>query len=132
MKVTFIFAYIFFLVELAFPKSVSKKDINQIATDFIKWRKAYSEPVLGKQIHVNNDRIEELTDSQYTVLAYIVHVEPKGFIVASASTDIEPIIAYSFRHNWSSDTSDTNGFYKILIHDLIDFIMGFGRIFIPY
>lgn len=52
------------------------------------------------------------------IIAYTATLHPKGFIICSADTNLEPIIAYSFRHDWSEDSSEANILYQILANDL--------------
>ncbi|HEX9970620.1 MAG TPA: C10 family peptidase, partial [bacterium] len=76
--------------------------------------------ILSKQERIEITSIEDFKNPKTQhVLAYIVHVKPKGFMVVSSDTDFELIIAYSCRHNWSCDTSKANIFYQILFQDMI-------------
>ncbi|MDZ7721407.1 MAG: C10 family peptidase [candidate division KSB1 bacterium] len=52
-------------------------------------------------------------------LAFIAELEPTGFLILSGDTDLQPVIAYSFRHAWNADTSSDNPLYHLVKHDLM-------------
>jgi TonB family protein len=52
------------------------------------------------------------------VLAYIMTLEPIGFLVVSADTDLSPIIAYSFKSNYYPDNEPRNILFNMLKKDL--------------
>ena len=120
-KFNILLALIFFIVfsNVSFSKSVSKEKILKLVGNFIEQRSISSDFALAKKGPLNIESIDALTISQTNdVFAYLVNLSPTGFVVIAPDTDIEPIIAYSFRHNWAADTSQSNIFYQILKTDL--------------
>lgn len=57
-------------------------------------------------------------DNGNVVLLYIFDLQPKGYIVLSADSDLPPVIAYSFTDNFWSDVSENNILLQILIADI--------------
>ncbi len=51
-------------------------------------------------------------------LAYIINLEPSGFIAVSSDTDFVPVIAYSFKSNFYSDNEPRNILYNMMKKDL--------------
>lgn len=51
-------------------------------------------------------------------MGFIVTLKPKGFIILSNITEIEPVLAYSFNCNWSPDTTRNNILYNVILMDL--------------
>jgi len=114
-----VFFYVLLFNELASTRIVSKNIVQNIAQNFLTQKRITQSATLEKQIGKTINRIEELNDPiDSATVAYIVNIEPKGFLVISPDTDLEPIVAYSFRHNWNSDTSRVNILYQILVKDM--------------
>ncbi|NOY60175.1 MAG: T9SS type A sorting domain-containing protein [Calditrichaeota bacterium] len=98
-----------------FSKTANVADIQKIAREFLTWKTSFH--TFNKNTNTYVENITPLDDLQSNnLLAYIVNLAPEGFLVISAETNFEPVIAYSFRHNWIADTSAV--FYKILLRDL--------------
>jgi hypothetical protein len=53
-----------------------------------------------------------------TVLAYVTTMEPRGFVVTSADTDVSPIIAYSFDGSADAVSDRSNPLYLLLTQDM--------------
>lgn len=64
------------------------------------------------------DNLFELKDNNGKILSYIFNLLPKGYIAISADTDITPVIAYSFRNNFSPEDNKENIIYHILKKDM--------------
>lgn len=62
--------------------------------------------------------IEQLTDENAAILAYIVHLNPAGYIVVPASTSLPPVLAYSLKSNINTEDNDDNVLLNILKNDL--------------
>lgn len=62
--------------------------------------------------------VREIRDDDGTLLAYVTDLEPRGFIVTSANTDIAPVIAYSFRNSFPAGQDTTNPLYHMLREDM--------------
>ena len=113
------FLCILFTSENVYSQEVKKDEVRLVANNFILQRNAMAIKNTSQQTPFGVKKIEQLYEkkSQETI-AYIVNVEPSGFVVISNNTKIEPIIAYSFRHNWNPDTSQANIIYHMLQQDL--------------
>ncbi len=59
-----------------------------------------------------------LRDDDGTLLAYITDLEPHGFVALAANTDLEPVIAYSFRTSFPDGTDKKNPLYRMLREDM--------------
>ena len=113
----FVFLCIFFFSSVVFSHVVSENETRKVAQNFLDRKNYTFASISSKQNIKKIYKIEALTDpNKNEVLAYIVNVEPKGFLIISADTDVEPIIAYSFRHNWNNKRSTV--LHQILLHDL--------------
>jgi predicted outer membrane repeat protein len=53
-----------------------------------------------------------------TVLAYVMDLEPSGFVALAADTDVAPVIAYSFRSPFPADGDKANPLYRMVREDL--------------
>jgi len=60
----------------------------------------------------------EILGDDETALACIADLEPRGFIVTSANTDITPIVAYSFKSYFPADEDIKNPLYRLLKEDI--------------
>ncbi len=107
------------LAKLVLANPISTKDVQQVAENFIAWQNRTNPSILKKKSIHSIRKLEGFYEpGTKENLAYIVSLEPKGFFILSTETDIEPIIAYSFQQDWSSDTSEVNVFYHLLRHDM--------------
>ena len=59
-----------------------------------------------------------IRDRDGTILAYAVELEPQGFIITSADTDLPPVVAYSFRGGFPDKMDVRHPFYCLLTADL--------------
>ncbi len=85
---------------------VPEKKANQAVTSFL----------YQKEKNVSNKvyKLEKIQDNQ-TLLAYVYHLNPEGYVVVSADNDLPPVIAYSFNSNFSDNAQQRNDL-KYLIH----------------
>ena len=83
----------------------------------IKQNLASAQKVAQTKLELNNDsnfslgQTTNITDDNGNVLAYLFNLNPQGFILVSNDSDIMPIIGYSFRNNFSTQSSDLNNGY---------------------
>ncbi len=111
--------FIILLIRTSLARQVNRNEAVKIAETYLDWMRNTRGNILLKQVKSEITAIEDFKNPKtQRVLAYIIHVQPEGFMVVSSDTNIEPIIAYSFRHNWSPDTSSTNILYHILLQDM--------------
>ncbi len=119
LNLIFVLFFTLLIYEFSFSKLAQKNEVQNLAKNFLAYKSSLQTSALKKQVLYSINRIEELKDPNTNeLLAFIVNVNPKGFLIVSPDTNMEPIIAYSFRHNWSSDTSQNNVFYQILVQNL--------------
>jgi predicted outer membrane repeat protein len=107
------------LSKSTFARPINNNEAKEIAKNYLNLRNIN----LSNKFRYHQIRtieiIKDLSNPETKeVLAYIINIEPKGFMVVSSDTDIEPIIAYSFRENWSWDVSEKNIFYNMVIRDI--------------
>ena len=62
--------------------------------------------------------IELYGSSENIILFYVFDLQPKGYIVVSADSDLPPVIAYSFTDNFWSDVSKDNILLQMLRADI--------------
>jgi hypothetical protein len=83
-------------------------------------------PVAAKQRHTlsaaaksrSPRALHAVTSDDGTVLAYVAALEPGGFIITSADTDITPIVAYSFQGAFDPAADRSSPLYLLLTQDL--------------
>ncbi len=59
-----------------------------------------------------------LSDDDGTALAYVIRLQPQGFVVTSADTNLTPIIAYSFMSSFPVDDNPENPLNYLLKEDM--------------
>jgi hypothetical protein len=64
------------------------------------------------------DEIQTVRSEDGTVLAYVVSLEPHGFVVTSANTDITPVVAYSLRGSFNVAADRLGPLYALLTADM--------------
>jgi len=68
---------------------------------------------------ISKPAIIELKDNQTgEILAYVLGLNPKGFIVVSPDTDITPVIAYSFEGNFPLEDFQDNVLLHMVTRDM--------------
>ncbi len=113
-----VFLVIFFSTEII-SKPVTQKELITVSNRFIQTRLNTNQVFLTNQISLKKNSVDGITtDSESKDLGYVVSLAPTGFLILSSDTDMEPVIAYSYRNNWSADTSKANHFYQWLVSDL--------------
>ena len=71
----------------------------------------------GLEMERTISKITTQNNEKGKVLFYIIELDPQGFIIVSADTDLPPIIGYSFRNNIDA-IDETSMPYKILKQDI--------------
>ncbi len=108
-------------------EAVSPEQVRAAAEAFLKRREARtstSQPWLATS-RTNPVRIptpdgspQPICDRDETILAYAVELEPQGFIITSADTDLAPVVAYSFRGGFPDEVDVRHPFYCLLAADM--------------
>lgn len=95
--------------------------LNALPVSFNQARN-YAQSFIDQQNHRNlgiKAEYIQLKD-QY----YLIPLNPQGFILLSADTDLQPIIAYSYDNNFSTDSNELykiNGFIKNYLNQMIQY-----------
>lgn len=111
--------FLFFIPFILLGGEVEKKAVWTVAQNFVSKRNYIAMRYLSKPVILSIANIEPFrAENSAETLGYIAELEPKGFLVISGNTDLDPVIAYSFRYDWNPDTSQGNVFYQILKYDL--------------
>ncbi|MDP8241979.1 MAG: Spi family protease inhibitor, partial [Candidatus Celaenobacter antarcticus] len=70
----------------------------------VSFQQAEQTAKLKLQIEDKNDFIikdfYELKGNDDSILAYVYHLDPQGFIIITTDTDIVPVLGYSFLNNF--------------------------------
>jgi len=61
----------------------------------------------------------EIRDDDGSLLAYVTELEPHGFVVTSADTELSPIVAYSLRSPFPAETDKKHPLSQLLRADLM-------------
>ena len=120
------YKYIFCLIilvllfgNLALSNIAGESSIRNIAQNFLDYRQFKPRHTLEIQSAYTISGIEQLRNSSdNTVIAYIIKVKPKGFLIISPNLDEKSVIAYSFCNNWDSGITKDNFLYQLLTLDL--------------
>jgi hypothetical protein len=114
-RIALIFSALFF-TETAFSRLVDHNTVRDVAAHFAMSR--INSPTTGlKKKNLTIGKIEPVIEQNNgEILAYVAHVHPRGFLVLSSDTNLEPVVAYSFRFNWQTRQSDN--LWQILEGDL--------------
>jgi hypothetical protein len=103
----------------ALPNIISKSQAQKTAENFLHYKEITQSGTLKKQTSYRVRKIASLNDpTGNELLAYVVRVHPKGFLIISADPDTDPVIAYSFSQDWYSEMNIENNFYRFLLQDL--------------
>jgi len=60
----------------------------------------------------------EIRDTDGTIVAYVADLEPRGFVAIAASTDMAPVVAYSFRGSFPPAGETKHPLARMLRADL--------------
>ncbi|MBN2381212.1 C10 family peptidase [candidate division WOR-3 bacterium] len=97
----------------------SERALAAARTHVVSLRGVWSQIPELEGIQVMVKDLHPLTDGETDkTLGYVVDLEPQGFVVLSASTDISPVIAYSFRCDFSWEEDRENVLLWMVRQDL--------------
>ncbi|MGA2093007.1 MAG: C10 family peptidase [Sedimentisphaerales bacterium] len=111
---------------LLYAKPVTVEQVKQAANTCLKAeekRQLARTEVLNKGLSVQTVKptmpagytlgeTKEILSDDGTILAYVIELEPEGFIITSADTNIDPILGYSFEGKFPFEESKQN----VLLH----------------
>lgn len=116
-----------FCCPLLRAEAVSPEQVRRAADVFLRMRQMQSSKVspwlatsrTSRTVRdVNDISLRPIRDADGTILAYVVELEPQGFVVTSADTDLEPIVAYSFRSGFPDQVDVRHPMYCLLAADM--------------
>jgi len=108
MKKTSITLILLVLLGSLFSVQVSPIQAQSVADFFLS---LYNSSLTVQNV-VEQESIDNMT------VAYIANLSPQGFIALSVDTNIQPIIAFSFRSNFIFDNDPDNALYNMLLNDM--------------
>ena len=82
---------------------VSEDAAKKVGYNFISYNSEKSQPILNL-VNVQNGRDEQPN-------LYIFDVEGGGFVIISASKQVKPILAYSFKNNFGDEIPQTTSYF---------------------
>ena len=108
----------FIIAALGITQNLTLNDIQDVSTNFILQYRSANTTALRKSTLQIIRSIEEIKDTRDRTIAYVSHLDPKGFLILSSRFDLNPVIAYSYLTHWNPDTSKINPLYHLIIEDL--------------
>ncbi|MCK5148001.1 C10 family peptidase [bacterium] len=118
-KYIIIITFLFIFLNISFAQQVDITEVHQVASSFLSYKNMNHSNALKKEVNRTIIAIDGIIDNKIDkLIAYVIHVDPKGFIITSTQKNIDPIISYSFNYNWNPDTSANNIFYNMLLSDM--------------
>ncbi len=111
---------LFFLcLQIVYSQPVSQDKAADIATQFIESIQSVEAPLLRKSAEYQVSTIFPLLDPENgTQLGYLVHLQPKGFMILSAWTDGDPFVSYSLNDNWQENSAGESVYTQLIYSDL--------------
>jgi len=118
-RIVAVLASLLLFSSVSFSRSVSKQEVETISQNYLNRIGQHQSTALSKRTPHTIKSIEELSNpATGGLLAYVVNIEPRGFMILSPATEFEPLIAYSIRHDWIAEPSVNNPLYQFLLKDL--------------
>ncbi len=103
-----------------FAAPVDPARVRQVTEGFLQ-AKAASRP--SSQLTILSSpspgsSLREVRGNDGTILAYVMDLEPSGFVALTADTDLAPVIAYSLRSPFPAEGDKANPLYRMVREDL--------------
>ena len=104
---------------IIFAEKIDLSIAQQVGTVQLQVRKqiGLAQALSPAEYYIQTVRLLEDTDTG-EALAYILDLQPKGFVAISSDTDIRPIIAYSYYSNFSMEDLEHNVLLYMLKQDM--------------
>ena len=119
---------IVFWAKIASTKVVDKGMVEQVAQNFLTYTFLKQRDVISGSNSYAIEKIEKLEDPKtQRLLAYLINIKPKGFLIISPDTALESIIAYSFHCDWDNTISNNNVIYALLALNINSKIKGLQK-----
>ncbi|MCL5281979.1 MAG: C10 family peptidase [Planctomycetes bacterium] len=103
-----------------FAAPVDPARVRQVTEGFLQAKAASrpSSPLTILSSPSPSNSLRPIVADDGTVLAYVMDLEPSGFVALAADTDLAPVIAYSFRSPFPADGDKANPLYRMVREDL--------------
>jgi len=112
MKVKILFITLMSIAPLCVQSQISKNELFDYSNGFIEIQQ------LNKTKNLQPEDIIELRGNNQTLYAYVVNLQPEGFIVFSPSKDYYPVISFSDEFNFMFKDSQDNTLLNLIKTDM--------------
>ena len=117
-KLIILFALFIIVNNSVYSQNVKKEEALKAVSAFLSYNKNTNISLLLQPTSIREDNIKTIISNEEQELAYIVELNPQGYIVTSCDRKITPIIAYSFNCNFNYIDKESNILLKMLKYDL--------------
>ena len=114
-KIIYVFVFFSFVLITSASSDLSEVDLITAAQNFLQTKQQYHTSV---NYQLNYDFNVIWNDDKTETLAYVFELVPKGFIILSASKDLNPIVAFSFNSDFSFSDSLENKLLSLIKTDM--------------
>jgi len=107
---------------IVLAKPVGVDQAKKVAKTFLKVQQPSKQRIKQEMLAENGETVrskgfacgktKEICDRRGNTLAYVTELQPEGYIITSADTDIDPILVYSFDGKFPFEESKQN----VLLH----------------
>lgn len=124
LLLTLTFLLIFISANLLYGETVTREMAKSVGQTQLKAQRAQwnVKPNLAPQAFVEGRKYSIKRTREFRIkgelLSYIHDLSPSGFIAISPDTDIEPMIAYSFKGHFSMEKDPSNVLLVLLASDM--------------
>lgn len=117
-KVVIIFAVFIqlMLISSAWSLSTSRQDAQRAALAWLNICPSF----MDGNYSPGTEMIEIKDESQQQVVAYVMMLQPRGFIVIAPDDDLDPVIAFSEKSNFDGTDTPENVLLNLLRNDIAD------------
>jgi len=98
--------------------SITSDLAKQAATIFLDDLQRTEMRKKGQSSARHISQVRHLADEDGNILAYVIVLNPDGYIVTSSDTDIRPVIAYSLNGNFPFEDSPDNLLLHTVLRDM--------------
>ncbi len=112
MKKLLIFVIVLTVLNFSIKAQVSKKEVITIAKNFLSQNRHNN----LKSTLPSSPKV--IRDAKQSILAYVLNLKPRGYIIVAPSKAISPIIAFSYQNNFDFTDKPNNILLNILKQDM--------------
>ncbi|MCK0160452.1 C10 family peptidase [Allomuricauda sp. F6463D] len=121
MKAKLFFLALIFIVPFCAQSQINKNELFEYTNGFIEIQQ------LNKTTNLEPAGIQELRNTNNTLLAYVVSLKPKGFVVFAPSKDFYPVISFSDESNFHFQDSPDNTLLGLIKGDMENSMASMNR-----